>query len=174
MMSGEPEHISLSSRSPDVTFPPPRSCPFHAAEGHLARRASGPLTKATLPSGQEAWVASRHADVRAMLTDPAFSANRLDPNFPQLAKRRLPRAETPRTLQFMDGPEHARARRTVVGEFTVRRLAPLKPRIQQIVDEHIDAMLAGPRPADLVTALALPVPSLVICELLGAPYRDHE
>jgi cytochrome P450 len=158
----------------DPTFPPPRSCPFHAEEGHLARREAGPLAKTTLVSGQEAWVASRHADVRAMLTDPAFSADRVDPNFPQLAKRRLPRKETPRTLQFMDGPEHARARRAVVGEFTVRRLAPLKPRIQQIVDDHVDAILAGPRPADLVAALALPVPSLVICELLGAPYGDHE
>ncbi|MFL6121794.1 cytochrome P450 [Actinophytocola sp.] len=164
-----------TSRPTDrATFPPPRNCPFHAAEGHLARREPGPLTKTTLVSGQEAWVASRHADVRAMLTDPAFSANRVDPNFPQLAKRRLPRKETPRTLQFMDGPEHARARRAVVGEFTVRRLAPLKPRIQQIVDDHVDAMLAGPRPADLVAAFALPVPSLVICELLGAPYHDHE
>jgi cytochrome P450 len=157
-----------------LSFPPPRHCPFQAAEGHLARRESGPLTKATLKSGQEAWVASRHADVRAMLTDPAFSANRLDPDFPQLAVRRLPREKTPRTLQFMDGPEHAGARRAVVGEFTVRRLATLRPRIQQIVDDHVDALLAGPRPADLVAALALPVPSLVICELLGAPYRDHE
>jgi cytochrome P450 len=74
----------------------------------------------------------------------------------------------------MDPPEHGPARRAVVGEFTVRRLAALRPRIQQIVDEHIDAMLAGPRPADLVAALALPVPSLVICELLGVPYADHD
>ncbi|MGW4801848.1 cytochrome P450, partial [Nonomuraea sp. NPDC004297] len=50
----------------------------------------------------------------------------------------------------------------------------LRPRIQQMVDEHLDAMLAGPGPADLVTALALPVPSLVICEQLGVPYADHD
>ncbi|WP_460890339.1 cytochrome P450 [Promicromonospora xylanilytica] len=74
----------------------------------------------------------------------------------------------------MDAPEHGAARRAVLGEFTRRRLAELEPRIQQIVDEHIDAMLAGPRPVDLVQALALPVPSLVICELLGVPYEDHD
>jgi cytochrome P450 len=62
----------------------------------------------------------------------------------------------------------------VVGEFTVRRMEALRPRIQQIVDGHLDLMLAGPRPADLVPALALPVPSLVICELLGVPYADHD
>ncbi len=35
-------------------------------------------------------------------------------------------------------------------------------------------MLAGPKPVDLVEAFALPVPSLVICELLGVPYADHD
>jgi cytochrome P450 len=58
--------------------------------------------------------------------------------------------------------------------FTFRRVEALRPTIQKITDEHIDAMLAGPRPADIVTALALPVPSLVISELLGVPYEDHE
>ncbi|WP_198549159.1 hypothetical protein [Streptomyces sp. PRh5] len=60
----------------------------------------------------------------------------------------------------LDPPEHGPARKAVVGEFTVRRMAGLRPRIQEIVDEQIDAMLAGPRPADLVQALSLPVPSL--------------
>jgi hypothetical protein len=46
--------------------------------------------------------------------------------------------------------------------------------IQRIVDELIDQMLAGPAPADLVQAFALPVPSLVICQLLGVPYADHD
>ena len=50
----------------------------------------------------------------------------------------------------------------------------MRPGIQQIVDELIDDMLAGPNPADLVAAFALPVPSLVICELLGVPYADHD
>jgi cytochrome P450 len=73
----------------------------------------------------------------------------------------------------MDPPEHGPARRAVLGEFTVRKIAALRPRMQQIVDERIDAMLAGPRPADLVEALSLPVPSMVICEMLGVPYADH-
>jgi cytochrome P450 len=58
--------------------------------------------------------------------------------------------------------------------FTYKRVEGLRPAIQQITDEHIDAILAGPQPADIVTALALPVPSLVISELLGVPYEDHE
>ena len=50
----------------------------------------------------------------------------------------------------------------------------MRPAIQKIVDELIDDMLAGPKPVDLVEAFALPVPSLVICELLGVPYADHD
>ncbi|MEQ4726317.1 cytochrome P450, partial [Nonomuraea sp. B19D2] len=62
----------------------------------------------------------------------------------------------------------------MIGEFTVKRLAALRPRIQDIVDHFIDDLLAtDQRPVDLVRALSLPVPSLVICELLGVPYTDH-
>jgi cytochrome P450 len=50
----------------------------------------------------------------------------------------------------------------------------LRPRVQQIVDNLIDEMLAGPRPVDLVQAFALPIPSMVICELLGVPYEERD
>ena len=62
----------------------------------------------------------------------------------------------------------------VTGTFAIRRVEALRPSIQRIVDEHIDALLAGPRPVDLVQTFALPVPSLVICHLLGVPYADHD
>jgi cytochrome P450 len=74
----------------------------------------------------------------------------------------------------MDDPDHARLRRMVMGTFAIRRVEALRPSIQRIVDERIDALLAGPRPVDLVEAFALPVPSLVICRLLGVPYADHD
>jgi cytochrome P450 len=57
--------------------------------------------------------------------------------------------------------------------FTFKRVEGLRPAIQKITDDHIDAILAGPKPAELVSALALPVPSLVISEMLGVPYEDH-
>jgi cytochrome P450 len=74
----------------------------------------------------------------------------------------------------MDDPEHARLRRMVTPRFTIKRVEELRPAIQRIVDGLIDELLAGPKPADLVRAFALPVPSLVICELLGVPYADHD
>ena len=50
----------------------------------------------------------------------------------------------------------------------------LESRIVEIVDEHLDAMERAGAPADLVSAFALPIPSLVICELLGVPYADRD
>lgn len=158
---------------PSAALPITRGCPYAPPEEHRRLREEAPISRVTLPSGMTAWVLTRHEDIRAMLTDPRFSSDRRDPNFPLLDGKRLNTSFTP-SLLGMDPPEHGPARRAVVGEFTVKRMAALRPRIQEIVDEHIDAMLAGPRPADLVKALSLPVPSLVICELLGVPYVDHD
>src|SRR5258708_17695365 len=80
----------------------------------------------------------------------------------------------PRMLVFDDPPEHTRLRRMLTPAFTTKRVEALVPKIQAFTDELIAAMLAGPKPADLVTALALPVPSLMICGLLGVPYEDHQ
>jgi cytochrome P450 len=74
----------------------------------------------------------------------------------------------------MDDPEHDRQRKMLTRNFMIKRVEGMRPRVQQIVDELIDDLLAGPKPVDLVAAFALPVPSLVICELLGVPYADHD
>ncbi|MEU6720795.1 cytochrome P450 [Nonomuraea sp. NPDC046802] len=152
-----------------------RTCPYAPPDQHLRLLREQPVSKITLPNGSPAWVAARYEDIRTVLSDPRFSADRRNPNAPRLNGEMGPsESPLPRMLLEMDPPEHGPARRAVVGEFTVRRMAALRPRIQQIVDEHIDAMLDGPRPVDLVRALALPVPSLVICELLGVPYDEHD
>jgi cytochrome P450 len=74
----------------------------------------------------------------------------------------------------MDDPEHARLRRMVTAPFMIKRVEAMRPAVQKIVDELIDSLLNGPKPVDLVEAFALPVPSLVICALLGVPYTDHD
>lgn len=105
------------------TFPP-RACPF---QGDASVTEPGPVTRVTLRSGQEAWAVSRHADVRAMLTNPAFSSDRANPNFPLPNGRRIQRKSTFKpTLLMLDPPEHGPARRAVLGEFTVKRLASLR------------------------------------------------
>lgn len=164
---------------PVAAFPIARTCPYAPREEHVRLQEEAPVTKVTLPSGSDAWVVARHGDVRTVRADTRFSSDRARAEFPRVGARdgelaEQPGAVLPKVMLAMDAPEHGVARRAVLGEFTHRRMAELKPRIQEIVDEQIDAMLAGPRPVDLVQALALPVPSLVICELLGVPYKDHD
>lgn len=159
-----------------TTLPMERTCPFSPPPGYQRLREESPISRVSLPSGQSVWALTRLEDIREMLTSPHFSSDRLNPGFPMMIAQPIRQSDKPPrpSLIAMDPPEHSEARRDVVGEFTVKRMKALQPRIQQIVDEHIDAMLAGPKPVDLVKALSLPVPSLVICELLGVPYADHE
>jgi cytochrome P450 len=128
--------------------------------------------------GMEAWLVTRFADVREVLSDPVrFSNARLQeagrpPGLPPVSPEERSR-QLAGNLLAADPPEHTRLRRMLTPEFTVRRMRRLEPRIREIVDEHLDAMERHGPPADLVAEFALPVPSLVICELLGVPYADR-
>ncbi|MEN3608888.1 cytochrome P450 [Plantactinospora sp. DSM 117369] len=155
-------------------LPLKRTCPYAPPAEHLRLQREEPVARVTLPDGSTAWALSRLEDIRTMLTDPRFSSDRYREGYPLQPPGQQRRADERPLLIGLDPPEHGEARRAVVGEFTIKRMNALRPRIQQIVDDCVDAVLAGPRPADLVAALALPVPSLVICELLGVPYADHD
>ncbi|MEV8636016.1 cytochrome P450 [Streptosporangium sp. NPDC051023] len=156
------------------SYPMRRTCPFAPAPGYRKLREHPEISQVRMPTGLPAWAVTRYGDVRSMLSDPRFSSNMRDPGFPLLAEHMRPTDAFDTSLIGMDAPEHTAARRAVAGEFTVRRAKTLRPRIQRIVDDHLDRMLAGPKPADLVEALAFPVPLLVICELLGVPNADRD
>jgi hypothetical protein len=159
---------------PDFPMARAAGCPFDPPPA--LRVADAPaLTKIRLWDGTTSWLVSRHADQRALLTDGRISHDDTLPGFPSFsAGSRARSMRRMRAFIAMDDPEHARLRRMVTAPFAIRRVEALRPRVQRIVDELIDEMLRGPRPVDLVRAFALPVPSTVICELLGVPYADHE
>ncbi|GAA4884794.1 cytochrome P450 [Actinomycetospora straminea] len=141
-----------------------------------ALRESGQTARVTTPFGHEATMVSRYADVRELHGDP--ERFRLDavPAPPALIQAGRDTAEFRRrqagNLLGQDPPDHTRLRKMLTGEFTVKRMKRLVPRVEEIVTEHLDAMERAGR-ADLVPDFALPVPSMVICELLGVPYDDR-
>jgi cytochrome P450 len=133
-----------------------------------------PVNPVRLPSGDIGWAVTGHAEARALLADPRLSANRIKAELPvgELNNRDAP--VPPGMFILQDPPDHTHYRRMLTGQFTVRRMQKLEPRVEQIVAERLDALAAAGKPADLVTHFALPVPSLVICELLGVHYEDRE
>ncbi|MGI5156515.1 cytochrome P450 [Microbispora sp. CA-102843] len=150
---------------------------FHPAPELSALRNDEGVARIRTVFGTDAWLVTRFEDVRTVLSHPELYSNALVPPL------RPPGAPPPSAeeaaemragnLLGSDPPEHTRLRRMLTAQFTVRRMRRLEPRVQQIVDDHLDAMERGGPPADLVTDFALPVPSLVICELLGVPYADR-
>ena len=151
-------------------------CPFDPPAEYTRLRDEEPARRLDLPDGSSGWLVSRYADVRSLLADPTVSARHHPGENPdrELSPEHLELLKVP-PGQFisMDAPEHTRYRRLLTGQFTVRRMNALVPRVEQIVADHLDAMAEMARPVDLVAAFALPVPSLVICELLGVPYADR-
>jgi len=161
------------------SFPPPQLLadpyPFYRT-----LRASNPVFR--LPVGDAAspgvWLLTRHADVHAVLRDARFSVDRRRARIIRDNIDRLPigMALGPegglRTMLVMDPPDHTRVRGLVSKAFTPRRVAALRPRIEQIVEELLGE--AGERGAmDLIADFAAPLPAIVIAELLGVPAEDH-
>ncbi|GAB3155237.1 cytochrome P450 [Micromonospora sonneratiae] len=132
-------------------------------------RREQPLIRIRLPYGEDAWLATRYADVKTVLGDLRFSRA-------AAIGRDEPRS-TPQLIQdgilTMDPPDHTRLRKLVAKAFTARRVEQLRPRAQRIADELIDRMVATGPPADLVEHFATPLPIRVICELLGVPFADQ-
>jgi cytochrome P450 len=151
-----------------------RDHPLRPPTGFPEAVGEGPV-KMLWPNGVEAWIVSSYAGVRQVLSDPRFSTRK--GGHPEM---RTDEGETvldpdqPGNINGIDGAEHMRLRRPLSRGFMVKRMNELRPRIQQIVDEHLDVMEAKGAPADLVTSLCLPLPSLVIAELLGVPPEHQE
>jgi cytochrome P450 len=127
--------------------------------------------------GMQVHLVTRHDDVKAVLADHERFANARPPGFvlpgaPAVADDEQARSRAGNLLG-LDPPEHQRLRRMLTGQFTVKQMKRLEPRIVEIVEQHLDAMQSSGSPTDLVAAFALPIPSLVICELLGVPYSDR-
>jgi len=165
---------TLTTELPEFPMARAAGCPFDPPPALRELRDRTPVSRVRLWDGSEPWLITRHEDQRALLSDPRISADTKRPGYPHQSPGIKARREDAVSFISMDDPEHARQRRMVTAEFSIKRVEALRPAIQRIVDGLLDDLLAGPKPADLVQAFALPVPSLVICELLGVPYRDHE
>lgn len=134
-------------------------------------RGREPVSKLQIPFGVNVWLVTGYEEAKAVLGDAKAYSN----DFANLVGQHgASESHSPGGLGFADPPEHTRLRKLLTPEFTMRRLSRLTPGIQAIIEQQLDGMAAADGPVDLVEHFALPIPSLVICELLGVPYDDRD
>ncbi|MCY1157041.1 MAG: cytochrome [Citricoccus sp.] len=165
------------AESPAVTPLHMRREQFDPVEDLGRLRDDGAVRKVDTGLGISGYLVTRYEDVRSVLSDPARFSNADQRSFELPGGRPLSPEEQAQMqagqLLAYDPPEHTRLRHMLTPEFTVRRMRRLEPRILEIVGQHLDALEEAGAPADLVAGFALPIPSLVICELLGVPFEDR-
>lgn len=154
-------------------FPLPRRHPFDPPPQYAELGREAPVRRVTQWNGRPAWFVTRHADIRSLLMDPRTGADAAHPAYPaQNAALSLVRKEY-QVFAQMDPPEHTAERRLLAGEFSMKRVEAMRPKVQAIVDGLVDRLAAMPGAGDLVADFAMPLPCRVICTLLGVPEDDH-
>lgn len=160
------------------TMPVERQHPLDPPLEYHQLREEQPITRVRFPSGRVGWLATRFEEGSQVFADPRMSAMRprhdVLPEDVEETNRPGDEAVDP-TFVFMDEPDHGKYRRLLSGRFTPKAVqTTLQPYIDKIVTEHLDAIGKAGKPVDLIEHLALPIPSLVICEMLGVPYADRD
>jgi cytochrome P450 len=160
--------MSAQSEVPQFPFPP-SPVPYDPGPEVRELMAKCPVNKVRLPDDSTAWLVTGFGEAREVMIDQRYSRALVFAPGRQVYGVEATLADA---MISMDPPEHTRLRKLVAGAFTEKRIQALRPQVARIVDDLIDKMLAGPRPADLSHSFSLMVPASVICVLLGVPIAD--
>ncbi|MET8981415.1 cytochrome P450 [Streptomyces sp. NPDC004539] len=156
-----------------LSYPQDRACPYQPSPGYQEIGRSGPLHRVSLWDGSSIWMVTGHATARSLLSDPRLSADRSRDDFPVV----LPRFEAPIfkpiAIIGFDPPVHDIHRRMLAPDFSLKHVRDMRGGVEELTERLVDDMLRKGPPADLVEDFALPIPSMVISQLLGVPYEDH-
>jgi cytochrome P450 len=168
--------VTMMAATPDTlhtevdALPIRRECPLDPPAVLGLYRAEETLPRVRTPKGDLAWLVTRHADAKKVLTDRRFSSSPLTPGYPSYIAGSV--APPPGFFIQHDAPDHSRMRALVVREFLVEHVQMLRPQMQAIIDSAIDHFIERPQPSDLIEHFAYPVASRIIGGLLGVPPED--
>ena len=176
---------SLTERTP-IEMPKVRTHLFDPPSVLAELREREPVCRLQYPDGHVGWLVTSHRLGSTVLTDSRFGRPRIE----GLPFGRLPLGDPVKWAEFTDAweksgalvanplrfdpPEHTRLRRVLSGQFTLRRVAEHRARIEQIVANELDAMEEAGPPADLLKVFATPVSLATHCAILGVPEREGE
>ncbi|AOS64498.1 cytochrome P450 [Actinoalloteichus hymeniacidonis] len=147
-------------------------CPYAPAAELYEMQKSEELPRIRIPNPMigefEAVALTRYSDIRSALNDDRLQMGFVfDPDAPRTMLNQ------PGNLLNYNGAEHSRLRRMLTAAFTVKRIRALQPMVEEVVAERLDALAAEGPGVDLVTEFSTPIPTQVICHLLGVPYADR-
>jgi cytochrome P450 len=172
---GQPIEVTMNEHAPTATTEPlfnPLAPEFIRDPYPFYERLRNTDPMHLTPFGS--YVASRHAEASLVLRDKRFGKDYVERTTrrygPQIMQEPVIRSMSHWMLQ-QDPPDHTRLRGLVVKAFTARRVEDMRPRIQQIVDATLDAIVDRGR-MDLIEDFAFRLPVTIICDMLGIP-EDH-
>ncbi|MEU3269840.1 cytochrome P450 [Saccharomonospora sp. NPDC006951] len=163
-----------TTESPSYPFTNPAALEPPGEWEELRRRC--PVSRVTLPSGDEATLVTRYDDVRQVLSDARFGRSLSAPDAARISDTEsggLFNSEMSATLP-QSGEGHQRWRRLVNRWFTAKRMAALRPGIEAMAERLVDEMVEHGQPADLKASVGFPLPVWVICDMLGVPGEDRD
>ncbi|MBD5797365.1 cytochrome P450 [Bacillus pseudomycoides] len=117
---------------------------------------------------QDVWNVFLYEHAKRVLFDHQLFSNKKERSFIPISKIMDNRSN----VNFCDPPQHRNRRALLAKAFTPRSLESWEPRIQAIVDELLIEM-EGQSAVDIIQKLAIPLPVIVIAELLGVPSKDR-
>ncbi|RZQ61077.1 cytochrome P450 family protein [Amycolatopsis suaedae] len=138
--------------------------------GYARLRDAGPVHPIVLQSGETGWLVTGFETARVALTDLRLQGRTATVGNGRRMPEDLRRAMNSHMLN-VGPPDHTRLRKLVSAAFTRRRMEQMRPRVQELTDDLLDALDTS-GPVDLITGLALPLPVQVLTDLFGIPAED--
>jgi pentalenolactone synthase len=165
--------MTAEPRTEPPRLPFPRDGLFVPSPEHRRLQAEGAVHPVLTAVGDPAWLVTDHATVRALFDDDRVGRSHPEPE----------KASRTGKSAFFGGPigdfanestDHARGRRLMQPHFAPKQMRALAGRVREHTTELLDRMIEQGPPADLYALVALPLPMVVLCELLGVPHEDRD
>jgi pentalenolactone synthase len=163
--------VTISTSLPALPFEQPH--PLQTAPLLRALQAGGPIHRVRTAVGDPAWLVTGYTEVRQLLGDDRLGMSHPDPDRAARANDSALFGGRPQGNYDTEHTDRARFRGLLQPFFTAKRMRALRPRVDALVTGLLDQVATQTPPVDLHQALAVPLPILVICELLGVPYEDQ-
>jgi pentalenolactone synthase len=146
--------------------------PLRPAPDLKAMAEDGPVHQVKTRAGDQAWLVTGYEEIRSL-----YSGNVLGRSHPRPDRAARHTASAlfggrPREHYATEDRDRAQFKAVLRSIMSPAALRELRPWVDAVVTNLLDELAAGPKPADFVDKVAVPLPTLVICKLLGVPDKD--